>query len=222
MAQLLLGDSCTVTIAHSRTRDLAEVLPPRRYSGGRRARRPEMIRGDWVKPGATVIDVRHQPRAGIRVTRRRRGWWGMAQFESCCRRRGRDLHRCLGGVGPMTIACLLANTADRCCRANGLPEPEGLTGLKRFNLVGSDSHPRRRRVRPESFVPAEIALIFRVPAASSHGLVARTTSGGGRIFTTSPSASEPDARRPAPIRFDLSHLDCQHFAALPASGMSAA
>ncbi len=121
MAQLLLGDSCTVTIAHSRTRDLAEVC--------RRADilvaavgRPEMIPGDWVKPGATVIDV------GInRIEREGKGKLvGDVHFESAAAVAG-AITPVPGGVGPMTIACLLANTLTACCRAHGLAEPEGLT-----------------------------------------------------------------------------------------------
>ncbi len=121
MAQLLLGDSCTVTIAHSRTKDLAEVC--------RRADilvaavgRPEMIPGDWVKPGATVIDV------GINRIERdgKKKLVGDVEYESCAAVAG-AITPVPGGVGPMTIACLLANTLTACCRANGLAEPEGLT-----------------------------------------------------------------------------------------------
>ncbi|THD85013.1 bifunctional methylenetetrahydrofolate dehydrogenase/methenyltetrahydrofolate cyclohydrolase FolD [Aliigemmobacter aestuarii] len=121
MAQLLLGDSCTVTIAHSRTKDLAEVC--------RRADilvaavgRPEMIPGDWVKPGATVIDV------GINRIERdgKARLVGDVHYDSAAAVAG-AITPVPGGVGPMTIACLLANTLTACCRANGLPEPEGLT-----------------------------------------------------------------------------------------------
>ncbi len=121
MAQLLLGDSCTVTIAHSRTKDLGEVC--------RRADilvaavgRPEMIPGDWVKPGATVIDVginRIERNGKTRLV-------GDVDFESCAKVAG-AITPVPGGVGPMTIACLLANTLTAACRANGLPEPDGLT-----------------------------------------------------------------------------------------------
>ena len=125
MAQLLLGDSCTVTIAHSRTRDLPEVV--------RRADivvaavgRPEMVPGDWIKPGATVIDVGinriDAPERGEGKTR----LVGDCHFESCAEVAG-AITPVPGGVGPMTIACLLANTVTACCRANGLDEPEGLT-----------------------------------------------------------------------------------------------
>jgi methylenetetrahydrofolate dehydrogenase (NADP+)/methenyltetrahydrofolate cyclohydrolase len=121
MAQLLLGDSCTVTIAHSRTRDLADVV--------RRADivvaavgRPEMVPGDWIKPGATVIDVGINRVANGEKTR----LVGDVDYDSCAAVAG-AITPVPGGVGPMTIACLLANTVTACCRANGLQEPEGLT-----------------------------------------------------------------------------------------------
>ena len=125
MAQLLLNDSCTVTIAHSRTKDLAEVV--------RRADivvaavgRPEMVPGDWIKPGATIIDVGinrlDAPEKGEGKTR----LVGDVDFGSCVDVAG-AITPVPGGVGPMTIACLLANTVTACCRANGLAEPEGLT-----------------------------------------------------------------------------------------------
>ena len=121
MAQLLLGDSCTVTIAHSRTKDLPDVV--------RRADivvaavgRPEMVPGDWIKEGATVIDV------GINRIERdgKNKLVGDVDFASAAERAG-AITPVPGGVGPMTIACLLANTVTACCRANGLAEPEGLT-----------------------------------------------------------------------------------------------
>ncbi|WP_170430045.1 bifunctional methylenetetrahydrofolate dehydrogenase/methenyltetrahydrofolate cyclohydrolase FolD [Ruegeria arenilitoris] len=121
MAQLLLGDSCTVTIAHSRTKDLPDVV--------RRADivvaavgRPEMVPGDWIKEGATVIDV------GINRIERdgKNKLVGDVDYASAAERAG-AITPVPGGVGPMTIACLLANTLTACCRVNGLPEPEGLT-----------------------------------------------------------------------------------------------
>jgi methylenetetrahydrofolate dehydrogenase (NADP+)/methenyltetrahydrofolate cyclohydrolase len=122
MAQLLLGESCTVTIAHSRTRDLPDVC--------RRADilvaavgRPQMIPGDWVKPGATVIDVGINRIEGDGGKTR---LVGDVDFDSCAAVAG-AITPVPGGVGPMTIACLLANTVTACCRANGLAEPEGLT-----------------------------------------------------------------------------------------------
>jgi methylenetetrahydrofolate dehydrogenase (NADP+)/methenyltetrahydrofolate cyclohydrolase len=122
MAQLLLRDSCTVTIAHSRTKDLPGVV--------RRADivvaavgRPEMVPGDWIKPGATVIDVGinriGKPEGGTRLV-------GDVHFDSAVRAAG-AITPVPGGVGPMTIACLLANTLTAYARAHGLPEPEGLT-----------------------------------------------------------------------------------------------
>jgi methylenetetrahydrofolate dehydrogenase (NADP+)/methenyltetrahydrofolate cyclohydrolase len=121
MAQLLLGDSCTVTIAHSRTKDLAEVCRGADILVAA-VGRPEMIPGDWVKPGATVIDV------GINRIERdgKTKLVGDVHFESAVQVAG-AITPVPGGVGPMTIACLLANTVTACHRANGLPEPEGLT-----------------------------------------------------------------------------------------------
>ena len=120
MAQLLLGDSCTVTIAHSRTQDLpglcrtADILVAA-------VGRPEMVKGDWVKPGATVIDV------GInRLPPEQEGGKGRlvgdVEFESAKQVAG-AITPVPGGVGPMTIACLLANTVTAACRQNGIAEP---------------------------------------------------------------------------------------------------
>ncbi|WP_428548249.1 bifunctional methylenetetrahydrofolate dehydrogenase/methenyltetrahydrofolate cyclohydrolase FolD [Profundibacter sp.] len=125
MAQLLLGDSCTVTIAHSRTKDLPDVV--------RRADivvaavgRAQMVPGDWIKKGATVIDVGinriDAPEKGEGKTR----LVGDVDFASAVEVAG-AITPVPGGVGPMTIACLLANTVTACSRANGLEEPEGLT-----------------------------------------------------------------------------------------------
>jgi methylenetetrahydrofolate dehydrogenase (NADP+) / methenyltetrahydrofolate cyclohydrolase len=121
MAQLLLGDSCTVTIAHSRTKDLAAVCRGADILVAA-VGRPEMITGDFVKPGATVIDV------GINRIERdgKAKLVGDVDFTSAAAVAG-AITPVPGGVGPMTIACLLANTLTACCRANGLTEPEGLT-----------------------------------------------------------------------------------------------
>lgn len=121
MAQLLLGDSCTVTIAHSRTKDLPEVVG-RADIVVAAVGRPEMVPGDWIKKGATVIDV------GINRIERdgKNKLVGDVDFASCVEVAG-AITPVPGGVGPMTIACLLANTVTACCRANGLNEPEGLT-----------------------------------------------------------------------------------------------
>ena len=125
MANLLLKDSCTVTIAHSRTRDLPGVCRQADILVAA-VGRPEMVKGDWVKPGAVVIDV------GInRVPAPEKGEGkhkivGDVDFAGASQVAG-AITPVPGGVGPMTIACLLANTLTACCRANGLPEPEGLT-----------------------------------------------------------------------------------------------
>ena len=125
MAQLLLRDSCTVTIAHSRTKDIAALCRNADIVVAA-VGRPGLIKGDWIKPGATVIDVGINrlpaPEKGEGKTR----LVGDCEFDSCAEVAG-AITPVPGGVGPMTIACLLANTLTACCRANGLPEPEGLT-----------------------------------------------------------------------------------------------
>jgi methylenetetrahydrofolate dehydrogenase (NADP+)/methenyltetrahydrofolate cyclohydrolase len=121
MAQLLLRDSCTVTIAHSRTRDLAAVCRGADILVAA-VGRPRMITGDFVRPGATVIDVginRAEHEGKTRLV-------GDVDFASVAQVAG-AITPVPGGVGPMTIACLLANTVTAACRANGLDEPEGLT-----------------------------------------------------------------------------------------------
>ena len=125
MANLLLKDSCTVTIAHSRTKDIESVVRQADIVVAA-VGRPEMVTGDWIKPGATVIDV------GInRIEAPEKGEGKMklvgdVDFASAVEVAG-AITPVPGGVGPMTIACLLANTLTACCRANGLEEPEGLT-----------------------------------------------------------------------------------------------
>jgi methylenetetrahydrofolate dehydrogenase (NADP+)/methenyltetrahydrofolate cyclohydrolase len=122
MAQLLLGDSCTVTIAHSRTKDLPAVVRGADIVVAA-VGRPEMVPGDWIKLGATVIDVGinriDKPEGGTRLV-------GDVDYASCAEVAG-AITPVPGGVGPMTIACLLANTVTACCRIHGLVEPEGLT-----------------------------------------------------------------------------------------------
>ncbi len=117
MAQLLLAEHCTVTVAHSRTRDLPAVC--------RRADiviaavgRPEMVRGDWIKPGAVVIDV------GInRIEREgRMRLVGDVAFAEARAVAG-AITPVPGGVGPMTIACLLHNTLRAACLRRGVPVP---------------------------------------------------------------------------------------------------
>jgi methylenetetrahydrofolate dehydrogenase (NADP+) / methenyltetrahydrofolate cyclohydrolase len=123
MAHLLLQADCTVTLAHSRTVDLADEC--------RRADilvaavgRPEMVRGDWIKPGATVIDVginrvpAADPAAGSGKTR----LVGDVAFAEAVKVAG-AITPVPGGVGPMTIACLMLNTLAAACRAAGAPVP---------------------------------------------------------------------------------------------------
>ena len=113
MAQLLLGENCTVTIAHSRTRDLpgecrrAEILVAA-------VGKPEMVRGDWIQPGATVIDV------GINRVERdgKARLVGDVAYDEAVKVAG-AITPVPGGVGPMTIACLLQNTLTAACRQRG-------------------------------------------------------------------------------------------------------
>ncbi len=117
LAQLLITESATVTVAHSKTRDLPAVC--------RRADlvfaaigRPEFVRGDWIKPGATVIDVgtnRVLRDGKYRIV-------GDVAFEEAREVAG-AITPVPGGVGPMTIACLLANTVRAACALAGLPAP---------------------------------------------------------------------------------------------------
>ena len=123
LAQLLLAEDATVTIAHSKTRDLASVC--------RRADlliaamgRPEMVRGDWIKPGATVIDVginRPAGKEGKQASKAR--IVGDVAYAEAVTIAG-ALTPVPGGVGPMTIACLLLNTLRAACLQNGLPAPQ--------------------------------------------------------------------------------------------------
>ncbi|MFZ0622101.1 MAG: bifunctional methylenetetrahydrofolate dehydrogenase/methenyltetrahydrofolate cyclohydrolase FolD [Pseudolabrys sp.] len=119
VAQLLLAENATVTIAHSKTADLPAIC--------RRADllvaaigRPEMVRGDWIKPGATVIDVginRVPGEAGkSRIV-------GDVAYPEAAKIAG-AITPVPGGVGPMTIACLLLNTLRAACAQNGLPAPK--------------------------------------------------------------------------------------------------
>ncbi|MDX3909904.1 MAG: bifunctional methylenetetrahydrofolate dehydrogenase/methenyltetrahydrofolate cyclohydrolase FolD [Sphingobium sp.] len=122
MAQLLLNESCTVTIAHSRTRDLASVVH-RADIVVAAVGRAEMVKGDWIKPGATVIDV------GInRVPDEEEGKsrivGDVATAEAILH--ARAITPVPGGVGPMTIAVLLRNTLVAAHVRAGLPAPDNL------------------------------------------------------------------------------------------------
>jgi methylenetetrahydrofolate dehydrogenase (NADP+)/methenyltetrahydrofolate cyclohydrolase len=119
VAQLLLGENATVTVTHSKTRDLPGVC--------RRADiliaaigKPQFVRGDWIKPGATVIDVgiNRVPGEGgkSRVV-------GDVNFDEAVKVAG-AVTPVPGGVGPMTIACLMLNTLRAACAIKGLPEPK--------------------------------------------------------------------------------------------------
>jgi methylenetetrahydrofolate dehydrogenase (NADP+)/methenyltetrahydrofolate cyclohydrolase len=122
VAALLLAADCTVTIVHSKTDDLPGIC--------RRADilvaaigRPRLVRGDWIKPGATVIDVGinrvAEGNAGVRLV-------GDVDF-AAARRIAGAITPVPGGVGPMTIACLLRNTLLAACRRRGLPDPTALS-----------------------------------------------------------------------------------------------
>jgi len=122
VAALLLAADCTVTIVHSKSRDLAGIC--------RRADivvaaigRPTMVKGDWLKPGATVIDVGINritgPQGGVRLV-------GDVDF-AAARRVAGAITPVPGGVGPMTIACLLRNTLLAACRRRGLPDPAAVS-----------------------------------------------------------------------------------------------
>lgn len=118
MAQLLLAEHCTVTIAHSRSRDLPALIGTADIVVAA-VGRPEMIRGEWIRPGATVIDVginRVELDGKAKLV-------GDVDFASAASRAG-AISPVPGGVGPMTIACLLANTVTACSRIEGLAEPQ--------------------------------------------------------------------------------------------------
>ena len=122
VAALLLAAHCTVTMVHSKSHDLPGIC--------RRADivvaaigRPQMVKGDWLKPGATVIDVGINrvavPQGGVRLV-------GDVDFAAACRVAG-AITPVPGGVGPMTIACLLRNTLLAASRRRGLPDPAALS-----------------------------------------------------------------------------------------------
>jgi methylenetetrahydrofolate dehydrogenase (NADP+)/methenyltetrahydrofolate cyclohydrolase len=123
IAQLLLAANCTVTIAHSRTKDLpglcrtADILIAA-------VGRPQMIKGDWVKPGAAVIDVGiNRVEAQGKAEGGKTRLVGDVDYDEAVKVAG-SITPVPGGVGPMTIACLLENTLIACCRQNGVAVPE--------------------------------------------------------------------------------------------------
>ena len=124
MAQLLLGDSCTVTIAHSRTKNIEEVCKKADILVAA-VGRPEMVKNDWVKPGACIIDVGinrvpHPKKPG-------KTWLvGDVDYAGCAQTAG-SITPVPGGVGPMTIACLLRNTVLAACMRRKWDEPDNLS-----------------------------------------------------------------------------------------------
>jgi methylenetetrahydrofolate dehydrogenase (NADP+) / methenyltetrahydrofolate cyclohydrolase len=119
MAALLLAENCTVTVAHSRSRDLPAIL--------RRANilvaavgRAEFVRGEWIKPGAVVIDVGINRVAAPGGKTRLVGDVAFAEAQGIAG----AITPVPGGVGPMTIACLLRNTLIAACRRRGRAEPK--------------------------------------------------------------------------------------------------
>ena len=126
MAHLLIKDSCTVTIAHSRTKNIEELCRSADILVAA-VGRPEIVKANWIKEGAAVIDVGiNRVEVDPEISSKGYKIVGDVDFESAKSKAG-FITPVPGGVGPMTIACLLANTLTACCRTNGLPEPEGLT-----------------------------------------------------------------------------------------------
>ncbi|HWA17568.1 MAG TPA: bifunctional methylenetetrahydrofolate dehydrogenase/methenyltetrahydrofolate cyclohydrolase [Devosia sp.] len=125
MAQLLLRENCTVTVAHSRTADLPGIVRQGDIVVAA-VGRPQMIKGEWIKPGAAVIDVGINrvpaPEKGEGKTRT----VGDVDYASALPVAG-WITPVPGGVGPMTIACLLANTVTTASLINGLAPPKDLT-----------------------------------------------------------------------------------------------
>ena len=124
MASLLLQESCTVTIAHSRTRDLPDVVRAADIVVAA-VGRPEMIKGDWIKPGATVIDVGINRIPAPELGEGKNRLVGDVAFQEAVEHAG-AITPVPGGVGPMTIAMLMVNTLTAARRLLGLPEEESL------------------------------------------------------------------------------------------------
>jgi len=123
MAALLLAESCTVSIAHSRTVDLAERCREADILIAA-VGRPEMIKGDWVKPGAVVIDVGiNRIDAGLKEDGSPKTRLVGDVDTAAASKNASAITPVPGGVGPMTIACLLRNTVVAACRQNGIEDP---------------------------------------------------------------------------------------------------
>ena len=124
MFNLLLSENCTVTVVHSKTKNIEEICKTSDIIVAA-VGRPNFVKSSWIKQGAVIIDV------GInRVTVEENGETkskliGDVDFENCSKI-ANAITPVPGGVGPMTIACLLANTLVACCRSNNLKEPEEL------------------------------------------------------------------------------------------------
>ena len=123
MAALLTQASCTVTIAHSRTRDLPAICRSADILVAA-VGRPHMVQGDWIKPGAAVIDVGiNRIAAPTDDDPDKMRLVGDVDFDAAVKVAG-AITPVPGGVGPMTIACLLANTVTAACRQNGIEPPK--------------------------------------------------------------------------------------------------
>ena len=213
MAQLLLGESCTVTIAHSRTRDLPDVV--------RRADivvaavgRPEMVNGDWLKPGATVIDVGINRIAG-------EGGNSIWSATSISPRRSEvagAITPVPGGVGPMTIACLIRNTLVSAARRDGFADSGGFMILalmlaRRCDRRAADRdrrrtglHRRRADHRPMDCIPQicrPTMRSFSMPQpvnahdfAQGRARNPRSPSSGGRATAMSAATAPCGQHRP--------------------------
>ena len=120
MAALLLQESCTVTIAHSKTKNLRELCQSADILVAA-AGRPQMIESDWIRPGATIIDVginrvpKEEEPGKFKLV-------GDVDFPAAAEVAA-AITPVPGGVGPMTIACLLKNTVTSACRIHGVEEP---------------------------------------------------------------------------------------------------
>ena len=117
MALLLLNENCTVTIAHSRTKDLPAICRTADILVAA-VGKLEMVRGDWIKPGATVIDVGINPIPSPDGKRRLRGDVNYAEASQVAG----AITPVPGGVGPMTIACLMVNTLKAACAQRGITD----------------------------------------------------------------------------------------------------
>ncbi|HEY0918016.1 bifunctional methylenetetrahydrofolate dehydrogenase/methenyltetrahydrofolate cyclohydrolase [Devosia sp.] len=125
MAQLLLRENCTITVAHSRTKNLPEMVRGADIVVAA-VGRPLLVKGDWIRPGATVIDVGINRVAAPEKGEGKTRLVGDVDFEAAAKVAG-AITPVPGGVGPMTIACLLANTVTTASLINGLVPPKDLT-----------------------------------------------------------------------------------------------